>query len=475
MDKAGAGCNHHGMKNAPLPAAAVALLLSLATLASRVAVLGRSVLDWDESLYFLMARAWLHGHLPYTTIWDNKPIGIYVIFAVFQAVFGGVPAMRLASVACVSLLGFCVFKITERMTGERAAAWVAGGALVLCSLSNDGLSANTELFMAVFTAMAVWAVLAGRSGWLVGALLGAAFMVKYVAVFEAPVVFLLFLARRRRIGAGVEVILGAALPLLAVVALYAAAGRLGLWWDCSVASNFRRVDVAMNQGALDYALHIELWRWGPLYMLGFALLPLAFWRREAVFPAAWLLAGLAGVAVAKSFYDHYFLQVLPVLCVSLGLWCSLLPRGRVLARAGFVALALALPAWAAKVALQEATVPDVTAQVGADLAARRPASLYVFDSQPILYALSGQTPPTRFVLPSELVGRSLPRVAGVDAAAEVARILAGKPQFIVCRAPAPTNPAVVNPAVYALMRQALAARYRLWRAYPGVAVYEIRY
>ena len=161
MDKAGAGCNHRWVKHAPLPAPAVALLLTLATLASRVPVLGRSVLDWDESLYFLMAQAWLHGHLPYTTIWDNKPVGIYVIFAGFQLVFGGgVVAMRLASVACVSLLAFAVFRITEVLAAERAAAWVAGGALVLCALSNDGLSANTELFMACFTALAVWAVLA---------------------------------------------------------------------------------------------------------------------------------------------------------------------------------------------------------------------------------------------------------------------------------------------------------------------------
>jgi 4-amino-4-deoxy-L-arabinose transferase-like glycosyltransferase len=474
MDKAGAGCNHRWVKHAPLPAPAVALLLTLATLASRVPVLGRSVLDWDESLYFLMAQAWLHGHLPYTTIWDNKPVGIYVIFAGFQLVFGGgVVAMRLASVACVSLLAFAVFRITEVLAAERAAAWVAGGALVLCALSNDGLSANTELFMACFTALAVWAVLAGRSGWLVGVLLGCAFMVKYVAVFEAPVVLGLYLYRQRRVGAAIPVIFGAAVPLVAVVALYTAAGKLGLWWDCSVASNFRRVNVPMTAGALDYALRTELWRWGPLYLAGVAMIPWALARRRGVFLAAWLLAGLAGVVVAKSFYDHYVLQVLPVLCVSLGVWFAKLPRGVVL-RAGVVIAALALPAWAANVALHDAMVPDVTAQVGADLAGQHPASLYVFDSQPILYALAGQTPPTRYVLPSELVGRTLPGVAGVDAGAEVARILAGTPQFIIRRETPSTDPAVVNPAVYAQLEQALTARYRLWRAYPGVEVYEIR-
>ena len=320
-----------------------------------------------------------------------------------------------------------------------------------------------------FTAVAVWAVLAGRSGWLVGVLLGCAFMVKYVAVFEAPVVLGLYVYQQRRVGAAIPVILGAAVPVLAAVAVYAAAGQLGVWWDCSVAANFRRVNVPLPAGALDYALRSEARRWGLLYLAGFAMLA----RREGVFLAAWLLAGLAGVVVAKSFYDHYFLQVLPVLCVSFGVWFSLLPKGKAL-RAGVVLAVLALPVRAAQIALHDATGPDVTAQVGADLAAAHPESLYVFNSQPILYALAGVTPPTRYVLPSELVGRTLPGVAGVDAGAEVARILAGAPRFIVRKQTPATDPAVVNPAVYAQLNQALAAHYSLWRAYPGFEVYQIR-
>jgi len=67
----------------------------------------------------------------------------------------------------------------------------------------------------------------------------------------------------------------------------------------------------------------------------------------------------------------------------------------------------------------------------------------------------------------------LPRVAGVDAPAEVARILAGKPQFIVRRMPAPSD-ALVNPVVYAELDTALARDYALWRSYPGVAIYQRR-
>lgn len=459
-----------------LPDSWIALLFFAATLITRIPAFNRTVLDWDESLYFLMAREWRLGHLPYSTIWDNKPIGIYAIFAAFQAVFGDhVYVIRIATVVFISVLAFTVYKITANLTASRTAALVSGAAVILCSLSNDGLSANTELFMASFKALAIWAALTTRLGFLVGLCLGAAFMVKYVAVFEAPAVFFLFLFRQRRLSAGVTVIIGAALPLIAVILLYAYAGKLGLWWDCSILSNFRRVDVPFPTAAFTYAIRTQAWRWGPLLLLGLAMLAFALIRRRGsdIFLAAWLLGGIVGVVSAKSFYDHYFLQILPVLCVILGVWFARLPR-RATLQTAFVLAALALPAWAAHIALHDTTGPDVPALVASDLKTQHPDSIYVFDSQPIIYALSGLASPTRYVLPSELIGNFLPRIAGVNASAEVARILATSPQFIICRSNPPKNPAIINPVVYAQIEEALAAHYQLWRHYPGTSVYKLK-
>ena len=471
MDKAGCGCNHRRVTTRLLPPWLIALLFFVATLLSRIPTFFQSVLDWDESLYFLMAQQWRHGHLPYTTIWDNKPIGIYAIFAASQTVFGDrVAAIRLAMVLCVSVLAFAVSRITRALTGDEAAGLLAGGALILCSLSNDGLSSNTELFMACCTALAVWASLASERAFLVGLLLGAGFMIKYVSVFETPAIFFLFLLRHRRLAPGVSMIVGAAVPLVLTILLYAVHGRLGLWWTSSITANFRRVDAPVTAQVLIYALHTELLRWGTMYLAGLALLILAAARRRAtdLFLAAWLLGGAVGVVAAKSFYDHYFLQVLPVLCVILGVLFTQAGRNAWV-RAGFVVVALALPAWAAKTSVAYILAPDIPAEIGAALKAT-PGSLYVFDSQPIIYALADKTPPTRFVLPSELIGRSLPRVAGDDPVAEVGRILAGAPTFIVRRSAPETNPATINPAVYAEMNAAIAAHYHLWRRYPGVLV-----
>lgn len=473
MDKTGRGCDHRRVTIRRLPSWPIALLFFAATLLSRIPTFSQSVLDWDESLYFLMAEQWRHGHLPYTTIWDNKPIGIYAIFAAAQMAFGDrIAAIRLAMVLCVSVLAFAVFRITQALTNDDAAGLVAGAALSLCSLSNDGLSSNTELFMACFTALAVWVSLTTERAFLVGLLLGAAFMIKYVSIFETPAIFVFYLLRHRRPEAGLRMILGAAAPLAFAALLYAAHGQFGLWWATSIASNFRRADAPFTAQAFDYVMHMEVLRWGTLYLAGLALLVLAAARRRAgdLFLAAWLLGGAVGVVAAKSFYDHYFLQILPVLCVTLGVLFARLGRSAWV-RAGFVVVTLALPSWAAKTAIGHILTPDIPAEIGAALK-DQPGSLYVFDTQPIIYALAGKTPPTRFVLPSELIGRSLPRVVGNDPVTEVARILGTAPDFIARRSDPETNPAIINPAVYAEMDAAIAAHYRLWQSYPGIDVFQ---
>jgi 4-amino-4-deoxy-L-arabinose transferase-like glycosyltransferase len=129
-------------------------------------VLFRSVLDWDESLYVLMAQRWLQGHLPYTTIWDNKPLGIYAIFALFIAIFHNpVLAIRLATSLFAAVTAIIVWRLAPLLLGTATPALsarlagLAAAAFIIGSLSNDGLSANTELFMECFSAAAILAAL----------------------------------------------------------------------------------------------------------------------------------------------------------------------------------------------------------------------------------------------------------------------------------------------------------------------------
>ncbi len=455
------------MKRPSLSVLAPALLLPLAALALRLPYLNRAVLDWDESLYFLMAQSWHAGHLPYTAVWDNKPIGIYAIFALFQYIVPGVAAMRLAAALFVGGLSVAGFVLILTLTGERFAAWVSGIAVLVCAMANDGLSANTELFMAAFTALALLGALRGWPALVVGLCLGCAFMVKYVSVTEAPLVLAVLALRRRRVAPVAWAVLGAALPLLAAMALYAAAGRLPLWFTCSILANFRRAAVPVPPGTAWWGIVTQLTRWGTLYAATALLLAL----RGARMVAVWLALALVGACAAKYFYDHYFLQALTPICVGLGVFVSRLPR-RAWLRATVAAGLLAPPAWAGWQAYRWALSPDDVRQDAAAIAALHPTSLYVFDAQPILYALTGLPAPTRYVLPSVIAGNRLAVVAQLDPAAELARILAAKPQLIIRRAP-PPGPDWANEAIAAQLSAALAAHYHLVAQPPGAALYQL--
>jgi 4-amino-4-deoxy-L-arabinose transferase-like glycosyltransferase len=472
----------------------------------------RSVLDWDESLYFLMAAQWRAGHLPYTVIWDNKPAGIYAIFALFQDLAGArVAAIRIAGVVFISVTAYALRWVAAIIAEDKGAGLLAGFAYIVGSLSNDGLSANSEPFMAAFTVLAVLVALAEGPAiplaLLAGLLAGAAFMVKYVAIFEDPAILFLILVRRpRRLwpAATLALLAGAAIPLATTVCTYWQAGQLPLWWDDSVASNFRRAQKTVSAGTLAYAARIELLRWGPLFLAGVLLLggaaaaALRMWQRrprtgdgKLVFLGIWLIGGCLGVAAAKSFFDHYFLQLLPALCVALGwLWCRAAPALRPGLNPVFIVAALALPCLAAGVAgrdalgpvlaLQQGRIilrPDTPARLAAAmapvLAAAPAARIYVLDDQPIIYALVQRDPPTKYVFPSVLTTVFLAKVAGVDAPAEVARILATRPMFIIRRVHPPAGENPFNPAVYAEVDAALTAHYYLWDKDAGSEVFRL--
>lgn len=454
-----------------------AALLLLIVFVARLPVLHRAVLDWDETVYFMMAQAWLQGHLPYTTVWDNKPPGIYAIFALFQAFIPGIEAIRAAASLCIAILSWTVLEITTTVAKSRIAGWVAALLLILCSFTNDGLSSNTELFMECFIALAVLCVLRDGPARLTGLLLGCGFLVKYVCAPECLMVLALLWARRRQAGPIISALLASIIPLAAFSLLYAIAGKLPLLWNCAVEANFRRAAMIWRPERLS----LQAERWSTLYAVGLWVIGWALLQTKRShqplgtpnwFLSAWLLATLIGAVSAKAFFDHYFLQMLPPLCVAVGVAFSHLPARSLWVRLGFVALVAAQPLSAALIALHHATGPDSERETAASIRAANGTSLYVFDAQPILYHLTGLPAPTYYPFPSELTGLALAPVAGVDPVKEVARILATNPEFIVVNSWR-RDMAGNNPAVYAELYAALAAHYTLWEKFPGNHVYKL--
>ena len=503
----------------------IGAIFLVAAALSRLPSFFTSVYDWDESLYFMMAEQWRAGHLPYIALWDNKPVGIYAIFTVFQDIFGDrLFAMRIAVVIFVAATAFVIFKIagTMRYHDKRLlnrSGLLAGLAFILCSISNDGLAANTELFMITFTSLAVLCAVhpihfkntPARRGFLTGLLLGISLMIKFVVIFEIPAILfaLLFLHRAvtpRQIAAILLACLaGGLLPALLTVLLYFYSGHLDQLIYSDIGANFLRESVGFRLVFSDIAAKIL--KWFPLYCAAFIMVfSLAFailkapqntfqdtGRRFQEFLVLWLLGAALGIISGKSFYSHYFIQILPPLCICLA-WAIIAFAQGMNSRSFRVAGALLcsiflIPAMSAAITIwislhaimtvQGGKISfhaDASQQIADDISRVDPghsAKLYVFDYEPIIYVLADAVPPTRFAYPPFLTTCLLARVAGVQPQDELNRILATNPEFIV-QATTPMSGLAIDQAVYADFQYTVSRRYAVWKRYEPAIVYKLR-
>ena len=327
---------------------AIGGLLVLVAVATRLPAFAMSVVDWDESLYFIMAEQWRAGHLPYTMVWDNKPIGVYAIFAVFQSLFGDTPvSMRIAGVLAIAATAILVYRITRHLlrglkplTAELAGA-LAGVLFIVTTISDDGIASNTEIFMEAFTCLGMLLALtpAGRIGAgravVIGLSLGLAFMIKYVAVFDMFAVFLAMVALPGRTGPGLgrlwDVLrlgllfsLGALPPFVAAVLLYAAHGVLPVFLQASLLSNLRRVAIPVSGNSFLHAFSQQAALYPALYVAIAWVAARLFVdaKHGTVGDRRWSWPGWSPAASASLpgglYFSHYFIQLLPVLCIATG-------------------------------------------------------------------------------------------------------------------------------------------------------------
>ncbi|MCK5377458.1 MAG: hypothetical protein KAJ97_10265, partial [Acidobacteria bacterium] len=158
--------------------------------------MGRSVIDWDESVYLLVSSSLVDGHLPYIEVWDHKQPFLYVLFAASFLAADPVVGMRLLGCAAVAITAILLAVASRRVFRGWFAPSVAAGLYVLSTMSSGGLATNTEIIFAPFVvaacALLVFVpinVFSTREHHLIrfatgGLLCGLAMQVKLIAAFE---------------------------------------------------------------------------------------------------------------------------------------------------------------------------------------------------------------------------------------------------------------------------------------------------
>lgn len=148
-----------------------------------------SVIDHDESTYLVMASSMLKGELLYVDLIDIKPVGIFLIMAFFQLLFGNsIFMIRLISAGLVALTSFFIYK-TKISRNEDKISAVNSGILyvfIISIFAFFGVSLNTELYFNFFTIIGLYFFFSKHKYkyFTSGLFFGFGFIIKYVVLFD---------------------------------------------------------------------------------------------------------------------------------------------------------------------------------------------------------------------------------------------------------------------------------------------------
>jgi len=493
----------------------------------------------DEGGYADVARQWAAGARLYGDAWVDRPQGLVLLFRLFVTVAPGTVGLRLCGAIYVGLSVLLLAYMGSRLYGR--AAGLCAAALYAVASSGpqvEGFIVNGELLATLPAVAAVALLLRSRDAarpalslFLAGLAGGGALLVKQSAI-DGPIVVLLFAL----IGAGlnararlrhVALTLAGVMVAPALSAAYGAATGWSAYINAVVLDNLRYRSFDASANTLNAAVAGFGWFWSEdavliILALVAVALPLRGGRREAGggsgydgstqwvhandiqaagparrlspltppprpsplaprlwywLPLPWLAVAVGAVTLGGLYSRHYFVQLLPPLCLlaAAGLVCGV----RAVRRQPWTALLVVVPL----AALAMTTRTDAPYYVGSSPVAisqrlygwpvyTYQAALVDFlrrrvpEGQPFfvayaaapLHYLTGRPSVTRY-----LWRRPLGTIPGAYAAA-LRAVERGEPICVI-----PVQP-VAQPPGDARMEAALSRRYVVaWRR-PGLTV-----
>jgi 4-amino-4-deoxy-L-arabinose transferase-like glycosyltransferase len=337
-----------------LVAAAAALLI--VRLPSLVQPMGA-----DQGLYAYVGERILDGGLPYRDAWDQKPPAIHFTYAAMRALWPRDSAVAAADILAAVLTAWLLYRLGAAIAPAGAGA---AAALIYLLLSNPAftrvggvrLRAQCETFIAVaVTASLLLLVRKHASGFAVmmsGVLLGIAVCYKYNAAAFVPVALLaLWMTNRLSLPNVARLAAGFVIPVIAIVAVFAAGGGLRAFYDATIAYNvgYSGETYASGWDVVRYILSfpVDRARVDALWTVGAAgcalLLAASHRDRLRLLAPAWVAAACVSIAINGSRgLPQYFIQAGPALALAAAwaaamVWSTLRSLGPRAARIAAVA------------------------------------------------------------------------------------------------------------------------------------------
>jgi len=312
----------------------------------RIFSLWTPLINVDESQFAEYANKLLSGGLPFVASVDTKPMGIYWFFAAVFAVFGknNMIAVHVATILCVLGTSYYIFKISKSLSSETSGILAALFYIVFstCYIPKFISTSIVLIMMLPLTASMWYAVKGERSQKQVhlffsGILFGLACLFKYQAGINLFVLAVYFLIIRPfsfktsynpfRQKGFFSFLFGGSLVGLAFLAHLLSLGI----WDDFLFYSYQGNSAYISAGSQFFTFLKKAFIRGGSFILATFLL--WYFGVKRIFASlrnfsssephssaeylilVWFFFSLVAVSAGGRFYDHYFLQVLPALCI----------------------------------------------------------------------------------------------------------------------------------------------------------------
>lgn len=287
----------------------------------------------DEAIYEVMAVAMQNGRLLYQGIWDNKPPLLYVLYFIFS---GDQFSLRLLSLlfGLGSVIGF--FILCTKLLKTQKIVFISTSlfALLFGLPYIEGNIANAENFMLlpiIVAGIFVVTYPARKKPYfliLAGLLLGLAFLVKAVAVFDTIAfgLFLFILTYKKirfvplQIKMLIPLISAFLIPLIITSIIFFLTGAFSDFFNAAFRQNIGYVGYGntfiISNGFLLVKLALLLVTVVMIYIKRKNL------SASALFILLWLSFSVFNAFFSQRPYTHYVLVLLPSVILSVGLWLT---------------------------------------------------------------------------------------------------------------------------------------------------------
>ena len=461
----------------------------LLTVALRLPGFFVDVFNSDETFLATQAHVIRDGGNLYREAADRKPPLVPYIYAASFEFFGSTAlwTVRLVAMLAIALTAWLLACEARRRWGWRA-GWIAGLLCVFAMVAfapQDGQAANFEVFMLPAMTAAVLLARHGRAG-SSGAAVAIATLAKQTgAATLLPVAYLVWKARGKH---GLSrAALGFAIPL-GLVAFALGPGQL-LYWTVLGNGSYVSVGTASLYVASTFVLMTLAWVACNLPIVW--RLPEAWRSRRRPTRDGgtdtdlwlWLISAAVSVAIGLRFFGHYYIQLIPPLCLLTA--GSLTRATRRLATATVAFAAIAALAFSAAGYFMSPYGPEPQYQTVSKFLATHSKKndwVLVWGSVPEIYWASNLRPATRFITTSTLTD-SFPGRPAFDAAPEKSSSLiwdwfyedmaAHPPRFIVDTAPADIRGAEYTPIDrFPRLEEIVQSEYHYVGSIDGISIYE---